>query len=147
MTTRKMSDNQIAITIVPRRALWPEANTANVWASAHRCVDGWHSLIRQTDLACSKAEQDSELNTGAIGRRRSEICDQALRKLVNFRGLEIAEKALTENIDALERLSHRDPEQAQMLQKLKQALTDLREGIPATERMLEERKARKRVFA
>ena len=58
---------------------------------------------------------------------------------MNFSAFEIAEKALSENIVALERLSHRDPEQAQMLQKLTQALHDLREGIEATRRMLLER--------
>lgn len=68
-----------------------------------------------------------------------ELCDRALKKLVDFRPFEIAEKALTENIVALERLRDRDPEQAQALEKLKLALTDLREGIPATQQMLQER--------
>ena len=35
-------------------------------------------------------------------------------KLANFRPLEIAEQALTNNINALERLSDPDPQQAQM---------------------------------
>ena len=60
-------------------------------------------------------------------------------KLANFRPFDIADKALSENIVALERLSNRDPEQVQMLQKLTQALQDLQEGIEATRRMVLER--------
>ena len=59
-----------------------------------------------------------------------------MSKLANFRPFEIAEKATTNNINALERLSDPDPQQAQMLQKVKMALRDLQEGIEATRRML-----------
>ncbi len=44
-----------------------------------------------------------------------------------------------EEIVALERLSLPDAEQSQMLQKLKQARTDLDDGVCATQRMLQER--------
>ena len=62
-----------------------------------------------------------------------------MSKLANFRPLEIAEQALTNNINALEGLSDPDPQQAEMLQKLKQALLNLQEGIEATRRMLQGR--------
>jgi hypothetical protein len=96
-------------------------------------------FVRSVDTACIEVEQSRELSPGAIARRRAEVCDQALRKLVNFSAFEIAENALSENIVALERLSNRDPEQVQMLRKLTQALHDLPEGIDATRRMLLER--------
>jgi hypothetical protein len=51
---------------------------------------------------------------------------------------EIAEKAVTENIDALERLSDRDPERANA-PETDNALKDLQEGVEATRRMLLER--------
>jgi hypothetical protein len=76
--------------------------------------------VRKVDAACLKAEEDLELNASGIAHRRAEFCDQALRTLLNFRPFEIAEKALSENIDALVRLSNRGPEQVQMLQKLTQ---------------------------
>jgi hypothetical protein len=91
------------------------------------------------DQAWIESEQNRELSAGGIARRRTEICDHALRKLVNFAAFEIAEKALTENFDALERLSDPDPQQVQMLQKLKQALGDLQEGVASTRRMVLER--------
>jgi hypothetical protein len=139
MGIQKVSDAQIAITIVPKRARWPEPRTGSVWAAAHCCVDAWHNLIRKVDLDCAEAEQDRELAAGGIAHRRAELCDQAMTKLANFRLLEIAEKALINNINALERLSDRDPEQGQMHQKLTRALEDLRAGIEATRRMVQER--------
>ena len=57
MGIQKVSDAQIAITIVPRRARWPEPGAANVWTMAHRCVDALHNLVRQVDLDCAEVEQ------------------------------------------------------------------------------------------
>ncbi len=138
MATHKLSNTEIAICIVPKRLRWPEPRTGSVWTKAHYCVDAFQDLVRGVDIACVDAEQ-SELSAGDIARRRAELCDQALRRLANFPAFEIAEKALSENIVALERLSNRNPEQAQMLQKLTQALHDLREGIEATRRMVLDR--------
>jgi hypothetical protein len=111
-----------------------------------RCCSGhrpFHTgrlpLNCRVDLDCAEAEQDHELSAGGIARRRAELCDQAMSKLANFRPFEIAEQTLTNNINALERLSDPDPQQAEMLQRLKQALRDLQESIGATRRMLQER--------
>jgi hypothetical protein len=139
MLTQKVSESQIAITVVPKRVRWPKPSTATVCAKAHDSVDALHRLIRQTDFACSKAEEDSELNASGIGRRRAEVCDRTVTQLANFGLFEIAEHALNESISTLERLSYRDPEQVRTLEKLKEALTDLREGIPASQRMVRER--------
>lgn len=138
MTTRKLSDTEIAIRIVPKRLRWPESGSSIAWTKAHDCVDAFQDVIRKVDLGCLEAEQSRELFAGGIARRRAELCDQALRNLVNFQPFEIAKKRLTENIDALESLSNRDPEQVQLLEKLTQALRDLREGIEATRRMVRE---------
>ena len=62
-----------------------------------------------------------------------------MSKLADFRPFEIPEKALTDNVIALERLSDPDPRQALMRDKLNQALRDLREGVEATRRMVQER--------
>jgi hypothetical protein len=70
-----------------------------------------------------------------IARRRAEICERTLIQLANFRSFEIAERALSESISSLERLSCRDPQQVQMLERLTQALKDLREGVEATKRL------------
>jgi hypothetical protein len=91
------------------------------------------------DFRCCEAEQDRELFAGGLSRRRAEIYDQAMITLAHFKPFAIAEKALIENIDVLERLSDRDPEQIQMHQKLKQGLRELKEGVEATKRMVLER--------
>ena len=62
-----------------------------------------------------------------------------MTKLANFNAFGIAEKALVDNINLLERLSNPDPRQAQMPDKLNQALRDLREGVEATRRLVQER--------
>jgi hypothetical protein len=112
MTSHKLSDVEIQVRVVPTRLRWPETGTAIAWTRAHDCVDALQDLVRSLDVACLEAERDREPPAGGIARRRSEICDQALRKLVNFPAFEIAEKTLSENIVALERLSNRDPEQS-----------------------------------
>ena len=125
---------------------WPEAHASPAWTKAHHCVHVLEDLVRDVDSNCQGVEANSELASGAIRRRRSEICDQALGKLVNFAAFEIAEKVLSQNIFALERLSDRDPEQVQKLEQLKRGLKDLTEGVEATKRMVLERcKMRERV--
>ena len=47
MGIQKVSDAQIAITIVPKRARWPEPGIGNVWAAAHGCVDALYNLMRK----------------------------------------------------------------------------------------------------
>jgi hypothetical protein len=139
MATHKLTDIEIAIRVCPKRVRWPKSDSSIGWTKAHACVDALQNLVRNVDLGCLEAEQDRELSAGGIARRRAELCDQALKKLVNFQPFEIAKKRLTENSDALERLSHRDPEEVQMLQKLTRAFHDLREGIEATKRMVLDR--------
>ena len=147
MLPPKVSDTQIAITVVPRRARWPGPEAGAAWAAAHRCVDAWHDLVRKIDVECSEAGLNPDLSASAIARRRAQLCDQAMGKLADFRPFQIAEKALLDNIHLLERLSDPDPQQAQMHDKLKQAQRDLREGVEATRRMVLERcKVRERAW-
>lgn len=132
---KRLTEAEIQVRIVPTHLRWPERGTAIAWTRAHECVDALQDFVRDVDLGCLKAEQDRELSAGAIARRRAEICDQAMIKLANFPAFHIAEKTLSENIVALERLRNRDADQVQLLQKFKQALRDLQEGVEATRRM------------
>ncbi len=144
---QKLSDSELNIRICPGRARWPEPSAGSTWETAHRCVHALQNLVRGVDNACGEVETDEELSAPAIARRRSEICDQSLRKLLNFAAFEIAEKALARDIDALDRLNDRNPRQAQSLQKLTKALADLREGIEATKRMVLERCKKREAFS
>jgi hypothetical protein len=104
-----------------------------------RC--GFKTSVEQW-TSCGEAEE-LELSADGIGCHRAEICHQALHQLTNFRLFEIAERALTELIDSLERLSYRDPQQVEMHQKTK----NLQEGVEAAKRLVRERcKIRDRVF-
>ncbi len=148
MPANKLSDLQIAITVVPMRTRWPESGTSVAWTKAHDCVDSLQEFVRKVDRDCLQAEQNEELSVEAIRRRRAEIYDRAMLKLTNFGPFQIAEKAVSDTINSLERLSNLNSEQAQMLEALKRMLGDLEEGISATQRMLQERcRVRERVSA
>src|SRR5262249_53868940 len=114
MATERLSENKIKISIVPRRARWPDRGAAAAWAKAHDCVDGLQGLVRNVDVDCLQVERNREISADAIRARRAAICDAALSKLSKFRPLEIAEKALTESVDALESLSDRKQGQVEM---------------------------------
>ncbi len=116
---------------------WSCAWTAAI--ESNRTVDAFQDLVRNLDVACVEAEQSRDLSLGAVGRRRAELCDQALKKLVNFPPFEIAKRAISGNIAELERLSDRSPEQVRVLGKLERALGELQEGVEATRRMVLER--------
>ena len=139
MTIHKLSDTEIQIRVVPKRLRWPESGTTVAWTKAHDCVDALQNLVRSVDIACVEAEQDRQLSAGGIARRRAELCNHAMTNLASFIPFQIAEKAVTENIDLLERLTDRDSKEAQMHQILTKALQDLREGVESTQRMLLER--------
>ena len=79
------------------------------------------------------------MSRDSIARRRAELGNQALDELVNFRPFQIAEKAVSQNIDLLEKDRALNPEHAQMQQRLAKAFNELREGVAATKRMLLER--------
>ncbi len=85
MRTRKLSDTKIKICIVPKRVRWPERDTTTAWAKAHNCVDALQDFARDVDVSCVEAEQNADLSASAIARRRAELGDQTLSKLVNFR--------------------------------------------------------------
>jgi hypothetical protein len=133
------SSNEINIRIVPKRIRWPEPRASDAWAKAHDCVDALQDLVRDVDLACLQVEKNKEFSSDAIRQRSAGICDKTMTKLANFNAFGIAEKALVDNITLLERLSNPDPQQAQMRDNLNQALRDLREGVEATRRMVQER--------
>ncbi len=147
MPQQRLSDIQIAARIVPTHLRWPHRGTTTAWNAAHASVDALKELVRNVDIACAEVEQDRELSAGAIARQRAEICDRALIQLANFRSSEVAERALSEGIGSLEKLSYRDQHQVQMHQKLMKALADLHEGVEATKRLVRERcKMRENTF-
>jgi hypothetical protein len=135
MASQRLSENLINICIVPKRVRWPEPSTASAWARAHDCVDALQHVVRDADVQCLQVEENKEFSSDAIRRHRAQICDKTMTKLNSLKAFHIAEKALLDNIDLLERLSELDSQQAQMHEKLKNAVRDLREGVEATRRM------------
>jgi hypothetical protein len=60
-------------------------------------------LVRTVDNGCIEAEQDTDLNPDGIARRREALGRQALSELENWPPLRAAERAITENIEYLEK--------------------------------------------
>jgi hypothetical protein len=58
-------------------------------------VDALQTLVRSVDADCFEAEKDHELSASGIARHRTEVCEQAMAKLVNFMPFETAEKAFS----------------------------------------------------
>jgi hypothetical protein len=139
MTSKRLTDTEIAVRIVPRRLRWSPPGTDIAWTKAHDCVDALQNLVGKVDLGCLEAERDRDSSTSSIVHRRTQICEKAMTELVNFRLFQIAEKAVTEKIDLLEKRTGVDTQQAQMQLNLTIALVDLREGVEATKRMVRER--------
>jgi len=137
METHPLSEIAIKVRIVPRRGQLPNAQSSKVWTAVHDCILAYETVVRDVESACMAFERDKDdLSPDAIRRRRSQICEQGLARLVGFRPLEMAEKALTQRISALESLNERNSEQVRSLNQLTQALADLRQGIEATKRTI-----------
>jgi hypothetical protein len=137
--TKRLTQNEIAIRIVPTHLRWPEAATSGVWRRLHECVQRLHEFARTFDNGCVEIEQKRELGGDEIKRQRTEVGNEALKKLANFRPFDIAEQAATKEIETLQKREDLTSQEAQAKQKLMMALDQLRGGLAATERLLLER--------
>jgi len=127
--TRRITDLEIAVRIVPTMVRWPSSDL-RAWCCLRNGVDTLRKLVRSLDHECEKIERDRELNAAAIARRRSELGHQALEDLMTFGQLESAERAVEEQIKQGETKS-------QFL--LTKAAAELREGVEAARRAVIER--------
>jgi hypothetical protein len=81
MDTHKVSELEIKVRIVPKRARWPEAHVSPAWTKARHCVDMFEELVRDVDCNCLEAEQNKKLSTRELRESRAVICNQAIGKL------------------------------------------------------------------
>lgn len=61
------------------------------------------SLVRAVDHGCVAAEQDPDLNPAGIARRHRALGRKAVSELAGFKALQLAERAVAENLDLLEK--------------------------------------------
>jgi hypothetical protein len=87
------------------RRRWPPPETAKTiaWDKAREAVALLRALIRVVDDGCLQAEQNADLSPEGIARRREAVGRQALSESENWPPERAAERAITENIDFLER--------------------------------------------
>ena len=137
--TKRLTESEIAISIVPMHLGWPEAGASAVWRRLHECVQQLHEFAQTFDNNCVEIEQRRELGGDEIRRRRTEVGQEAMTKLANFRPLEIAEQAAAKEINTMAKRGDLTPQEAQAKQRLIKARDELRAGKGATQRLLLER--------
>lgn len=105
MARSKLTNTEIEMRIVPTMRRWPPVDVAKTiaWDKAREAVDLLRTLILTVDAGCRQAEQDTDLSPEGIARRREALGRQALSELENWSPLRAAERAITENIDYLEK--------------------------------------------
>lgn len=138
MATPRLSSAALAIRIVPQRMRWPKRGASPAWAAAHDCVHAFENIVRDVESEIIALEEDKGRSIDSIRRRRVEICENALARLVDFRPFEAAQRALCERVRVLESLENRTPDEMKALQDYKQARTDLSRGVDASKRTVEE---------
>jgi hypothetical protein len=129
---RRLSDIAIATRIVPTMLRWPssEITKATIWDKLRNAVEALRDLVRTLDNGCDQIERDPHLKGAATARRRMELGDQTLGRLVTFEPVERCERAVKETINNLE------PKTQALLWK---ALNELHEGVDAARRAVIER--------
>ena len=102
---RRLSDTEIAARIVPTMVRWPGPDVAKTiaWDRLRDSVGALRGLVRVIDDNCFQAEQDTDLSSEGITRRRMVLGRQALGELEQFKPFIAAERATRENIDYLEK--------------------------------------------
>ena len=103
MPNHSLTENEIQMRIVATRIRWPETGTTIAWRRLHECVDALRGLVQTVDLHCIEAEQNRDFSAAGIMRRRTQVGQQALTELAQFKPLQLAEKAAQENIEHLEK--------------------------------------------
>ncbi|MBW5438729.1 hypothetical protein FXB41_29375 [Bradyrhizobium canariense] len=136
---RHLTQNEIAIRIVPTHLRWPEASTSVVWRLLHECVQQLHDFARTFDSDCTEIEGSRQLARDEIMRRRAEVGHRAMKQLAVFRPFDSASVAATREIERLHRREELTPQESEAKQKLIKALDELRGGLAAMERLLLER--------
>lgn len=139
MSVRKLTENEIRIRIVPTHLRWPEARTSNAWAQAHGCVRRLHDFVRNLDQQCVQVEQSSKMNSQNRAQQLEALNNRALAKLANFSPLREAERAVASEAEALNKRDETTPQHMKMKERLAGAMEELRDGIAATERLVQER--------
>ena len=137
--TKRLTDNEIAIRIVPTHLRWPEAGTSAAWRRLHECVQHLHEFARAVDNDCIEIEQKRDLGRNEIELQRAEVSQQALKNLAAVSLFKIAKQVATKEIEALEKREGLTPQESHTKLKLIGAMDELGRGLAATERLMLER--------
>lgn len=98
---KRISEAEIDIRIVPMSVRWREGQTV-AWDKLLGGVTALKALVRKLDNECVAAEGDRGLSAEGIALRHKELAQKALVQLANFAPMQSAEKAVANELAALE---------------------------------------------
>jgi hypothetical protein len=96
-------------------------------------------LARNVDIQCLEFKAEAPLHQADVSRRKAELALKTMAELDNFNALQIAERAVATEISNISGKTELTPKQREAQRLLATALQDLRAGIAATERLVQER--------
>lgn len=104
MPVHRLTQNEINLRIVPTVLRWPPPDVAKTiaWDRLRECVEAMRSLAQAAENNCFTAEQDRDLSSEGIRRRRTKVGQQALAELTELKAVKLAEKAVADNLAFLE---------------------------------------------
>lgn len=105
MTTKRLSDVEIKMRVVPTILRWPAAEIAKTtgWEKLRSCVDALRGLVFAVEQNCTAAETDRDLNPEGIARKRAAVGKTALAELAAFQPFQTAERAVAADVTAMEK--------------------------------------------
>ena len=101
---KQLTETEIAMRIVPTMVRWPAPEVAKTvaWDKLREAGGSLRGLATAVDAGCREAEQNANLSSDGIARRRHAIGRQALSELKNFKPFQSAESWTLDNIKLLE---------------------------------------------
>ena len=91
---RRLSDNEIAIRVVPTMLRWPPEIAFNEIVTALKRYG--IGCVSSTRAAKQHAERDTDLKPRSISRRRIQLGEEALAELADLEPLHRAERGVDE---------------------------------------------------
>jgi hypothetical protein len=139
MVATKLTDNEIRIRIVPTHVRWPEPSSTPAWARLRDCVKALHTFTRKIENESLEIKRMFLLDRDSLVRQHADLASRALQELANFQPLQIAERSVAKELGELNKNPKVAAQQQRDKQILIKALEELRGGIAATERLVQER--------
>ena len=100
--TKRLTESEIAISIVPMHRRWPDASAVSLGDRCMNVSSSCTSSREPSTMTALRSSNNERLAVMRSERQRTEVGQEALKKLANFRPLNIAEQAAAKEIETLD---------------------------------------------